>query len=67
MHVLVGEKQKDQLIFLWLNEGLAEYANRDKTVSYDLYIVGRLVQINSYEPTRSFPEIKANLSCLWTI
>ena len=23
---------------LWLNEGLAEYANRDKTVSYDLYL-----------------------------
>mgnify|MGYP001158236914 CR=1 FL=1 len=39
MHILVGRATEGSISLpLWLNEGLAEYANRDKTVSYDLYL-----------------------------
>ena len=39
MHVLLGRATDGSInLPLWLNEGLAEFANRDKTVSYDLYL-----------------------------
>jgi len=39
MHVLVGRATDGSInLPLWINEGLAEFANRDKTVSYDLYL-----------------------------
>ena len=38
MHILVGRATDGSVgLPLWLNEGLAEYANRDKTVSFDHY------------------------------
>ena len=39
MHILVGRKTEGSInLPLWLNEGLAEYANRDTTITYDLYL-----------------------------
>ena len=39
MHILVGRATDGSILLpLWLNEGLAEYANRDKTVTYDHYL-----------------------------
>ena len=39
MHILVGRATDGSInLPLWLNEGLAEFANRDKTVSYDIYL-----------------------------
>jgi len=39
MHVLIGRATDGSInLPLWINEGLAEFANRDKTVSYDLYL-----------------------------
>ena len=39
MHILIGRATDGSVLLpLWLNEGLAEYANRDKTVTYDHYL-----------------------------
>tara|TARA_B110000438_G_scaffold277121_1_gene299466 strand:+ start:9398 stop:10624 length:1227 start_codon:yes stop_codon:yes gene_type:complete len=58
MHVLVGRATDGSInLPLWLNEGLSEYANRDKTVSYDLYLdwgIGTN-QLKPLSQLRTFP------------
>jgi hypothetical protein len=58
MHVLVGRATDGSInLPLWLNEGLAEYANRDKTVSYDLYLEWGIGtnQLKPLNQLRTFP------------
>tara|TARA_B100000579_G_scaffold422049_1_gene423590 strand:+ start:7645 stop:8910 length:1266 start_codon:yes stop_codon:yes gene_type:complete len=58
MHILIGRKTDGSInLPLWLNEGLAEYANRDKTVSYDLYLEWAIGtnQLKPLSQLRSFP------------
>ena len=58
MHVLVGRKTEGSInLPLWLNEGLAEYANRDKTISYDMYLDWAIGtnQLKPLSQLRSFP------------
>jgi hypothetical protein len=58
MHILVGRATDGSInLPLWLNEGLAEYANRDKTVSYDLYLEWGIGtnQLKPLSQLRTFP------------
>tara|TARA_B110000438_G_scaffold267032_1_gene281543 strand:+ start:6354 stop:7577 length:1224 start_codon:yes stop_codon:yes gene_type:complete len=58
MHILVGRATDGSVnLPLWLNEGLAEYANRDKTVSYDLYLEWGIGtnQLKPLSQLRTFP------------
>ena len=58
MHILLGRKTEGSInLPLWLNEGLAEYANRDKTVNYDLYLEWAIGtnQLKPLSQLRTFP------------
>ena len=58
MHILIGRKTDGSInLPLWLNEGLAEYANRDKTISYDLYLEWAIGtnQLKPLSQLRTFP------------